>query len=230
MLTLAFDTSTARGSVAVLDQDKVLDHCEWERDVSHGELLTPALVKTLERAGREMRDVDHLAIGHGPGSFTGVRIAVNAARAISYSLAKPVYVFDTTEALANGVSKAASFPVAVLLNAHKNLMFFSTFTLTDGRWSRTSPLGAFDLESLEKSIKGPHLCLGDGFDELSSSMSENLRANLLRDDTAVDFPSAEVIGKLAFAERSRRSPLVWKDVQALYIRASGAEEKLKENR
>lgn len=224
---LALDTSTDLGSVAVLRAGQPLAAKTWSRVGSHGEHLTPALETCLASAKIEAKDLNYLALGHGPGSFTGVRIAVNAARSLSYALNIPVYAFDTTEILAADVTRN-DLPLAVLLNAHKNLIFASTFIWRDQKWQRALKLEAYDLKTLETHIQSPHLCVGDAFDEFSSVFSPHLRAHLVRDPSMSDRPQAEVLGKLAHQNLGIRQPLAWKSVQALYIRASGAEEKLRE--
>ena len=231
MLTLAFDTSTNKGSVAVLRDADVLARKSWNRESSHGELLTPALQSCLDSGNVNARDVDAFAIGHGPGSFTGVRVAVNAARAFAYCLSKPVYAFDTSEILVNAVS-ARIEPVLILINAHKSLVFASSFEWKSNAWQRLLPLRAYKIEELTSAVTKPHLCLGDAFDEYSSLMDAKLKANLIRDRSLSDEPAAEVVGALAVASfegRSNHPPLVWNEVQALYIRASGAEENVRES-
>jgi len=226
MLILAFDTSTSKGGVAVLRDDQFLCEKTWSREGSHGELLTPALQECLESAGLKTKDLDALAIGHGPGSFTGVRVTVNAARALAYALNLPVYVFDTTEIIAEAVNRH-DYPVAVLINAHKNLIFASTFEWENGLWRRKVPLAAYELNELGSLITSPHLALGDAFDEFAPSMDQALLQNLVRDPELSDEPNPVTLGLMAYKRRDSIQPLDWKNVQALYIRPSGAEENLR---
>jgi tRNA threonylcarbamoyladenosine biosynthesis protein TsaB len=231
MVTLALDTSTSLGGVAILKEDTVLGCVTWEREGSHGEHLTPALEKCLEAAGVETKDLDAIALGHGPGSFTGVRIAVNAARSLAFVLKKPVYCFDTTEILAFGCARR-DLPFLALVNAHKNLLYSSVFAHdpASGNWQRTTPLEARSIAEIEALVTSPHLCAGDGFDEYEKVFGPELRSFLVRDASTSDYPRPETLGRLFWSSRQSAQPLVWKEVQALYIRASGAEEKLRESR
>jgi N6-L-threonylcarbamoyladenine synthase/tRNA threonylcarbamoyladenosine biosynthesis protein TsaB len=235
MLTLAFDTSTSKGGVALSEDGRILNHRSWNRDSSHGELLTPALQEALESADRRMEQVQLLAIGNGPGSFTGVRIAVNAARALAYSRKIPVAVFDSATLLAAGANRK-DLPIAVMINAHKNLIFGATFRPLEGqhsslaRWQSLEKLRAMTLNEFSEIIDRPHLCLGDGYGEFADLMPQALRDNLVRDNTENDFPSAAILAQLASQSSLNLPPLVWNEVQALYIRASGAEENLKESK
>lgn len=227
MKLLAFDTSTGKGGVAVLQDDRVLSQKVWDRDVSHGELLTPALQDCLAEANLNSKDLDALAIGNGPGSFTGVRITVNAAKALGYALNKPVFVYDTAEILAAGVERN-DLPLVVGLNAHKNLLFTALYSATSTGWTKTRNLAVTTVDEFEKLITTPHICVGDGFDEFETQISPRLKSNLVRDPGLSDEPIPEILAKLALRNHKAHPPLVWKDVQALYIRASGAEEKLSE--
>lgn len=227
MIILALDTSTAQGGVAVLEGDRTLATRSWERKGSHSELLTAEIENCLKDAGRKIGQLQMIALGHGPGSFTGIRVAVNAARTLAYTLSIPVSVFDTNEILAAMVMRS-DLPVLALVNAQKNAVFAATFShgATEPR-ARTLDTTMVEAHELEALIKTPHLCLGDGYEALFSTLTPDLLVNLVRDPAVRDFPSAETLGRLAWLSRDSRPPLVWKDVQALYIRASGAEEKLK---
>lgn len=222
MLVLAFDTSTATGGVALFRDDQVLESTEWQRQGSHGELLTAKIESLLQNLGIELKQVDALAVGIGPGSFTGVRVAVNAAKSLAFALTKLIYTFDTSEIIAAGCRRT-DLPLAILTNAHKNMVFATTFRYRDGRWQRELPLEARDPAKLGELIQEPHLCLGDGFDEYRDLIDP---ANLLRDPSHSDVPRPESMISLM----KNTQPLEWKAVQALYIRDSGAEEKLREGR
>lgn len=228
---LVFDTSTAKGGVALLRQNTVLNRLVWSREASHGEFLTPAIQRTLEESQVTLHELDHIAVGYGPGSFTGVRVAVNAARALSYALngKGKIFAYDTTEILAAGVGQT-DLPVAVLMNAQKNHLFFSTFQFSNSTWMRSSSLRLVPIEEVEKTIQTPHYCVGDGYTDFNKFFSARLRSMLIRSPTFSDYPTPETLGQLDFMIGSTRQALVWKDLQALYLRPSGAEEKLEESR
>lgn len=225
MIILAFDTSTAKGGVAVAKNDSVLSRVLWERSGSHGEYLTPAIEKCLSDAGFKASQVDAIALGRGPGSFTGARIAVNVAKSLAYSLGeKPIYAFDTLELLARGTDRHLELPLVAMVNAHKNLVYASIFSTKDRR--RQSEIEALSIEELANQINVPHFCVGDAYNEFAPLFPPELKTLLVRDSAAADEPLPDVIAQLAFREREQRPTLGWKDLQPLYIRASGAEESL----
>lgn len=79
MIVLAFDTAAPVVSVAVHDGDRVVGEASGSGPMAHGELLAPAIAEALEQAGVAMADVTDVAVGVGPGPFTGLRVGVVTA-------------------------------------------------------------------------------------------------------------------------------------------------------
>ncbi len=208
----------------------LLANRSWLREKSHSELVTSTILDCLLEAKLKIENVERIAVGRGPGSFTGIRIAINAARALAYSLDVPLFAFDTNEILAAAVPSvtptAKQTPLLTVVNAHKNLLYSALHTFEDGAWVKRDGPAAWTIEEIEKQIQVPHLCVGDGYIEFENLFPPGLKSNLLRDKTILDYPSAEALARLSLGKSAR--PLVWKELQPLYIRASEAEEKLRD--
>ena len=101
MLTLAFDTATDAATAALVDDEEVLG----ERTTRAIRLLEDADA-LLRQAGAHQRDLDRLAVGVGPGSFTGVRLGLATARGLALALELPVAGVSTLDALAAGAPGA----------------------------------------------------------------------------------------------------------------------------
>jgi tRNA threonylcarbamoyladenosine biosynthesis protein TsaB len=101
---LAFDTSTYRCSVALGDGTRWLE-CDEELDQRHSERLLPISQGLLAEAGWGMHDLDGIAFGAGPGSFTGVRIACGVAQGLAYGLDRPALPVCTLQAIAQEASR-----------------------------------------------------------------------------------------------------------------------------
>jgi tRNA threonylcarbamoyladenosine biosynthesis protein TsaB len=230
MLTLSLDTSTEKGVTAVSSGTQILSSRTWLREKSHSELVTSTMQECMLEAGLEFKDLERLVVGQGPGSFTGIRIAINAVKTLAYTLKIPTFAYDTCEIIAAQIEQSGAVlpdPVLVLLNAHKNLLYTARFEFQDGFFQRTSATAALSLEEIAVLVQDqPHLCLGDGYLEWQNHLPAGLSALLLRSDEWSDFPRPEVLGQLPERPWPKVSPLDWNSIQALYIRASGAEEKL----
>jgi tRNA threonylcarbamoyl adenosine modification protein YeaZ len=140
VLTLALDTATPRSSCALLEGEKLLG----ERETKAVSVLAAADA-LLAEAGFTPADLDRIVCGTGPGSFTGIRIGLAAARGLALALALPLAGVSTLDALREGVP--GSLPV--IDGSRKEI-----FTLIEGRPAVTRP---------EQLAPAPGtLCVGDG--------------------------------------------------------------------
>ena len=100
MLILAIDTCDARGSVAVLEDEKVLSTAVHDSSEDYSTWLLPAVYGALLNAGRKLAEVGVYAAAAGPGSFTGVRVALTTVKAWSEVFGRPIAAVSRLEALA----------------------------------------------------------------------------------------------------------------------------------
>ncbi|WP_409344150.1 tRNA (adenosine(37)-N6)-threonylcarbamoyltransferase complex dimerization subunit type 1 TsaB [Paenibacillus sp. MBLB4367] len=101
---LAIDTSTATMTVALLAGSAVLGEKHNMSERNHSLYLMPVVQELLSEHGLQPNDLDGFAVGVGPGSYTGVRIGVTAAKTMAWALGKPVYGVSSLEALAYGAA------------------------------------------------------------------------------------------------------------------------------
>ncbi|GGH12753.1 tRNA (adenosine(37)-N6)-threonylcarbamoyltransferase complex dimerization subunit type 1 TsaB [Paenibacillus segetis] len=99
---LAFDTSTSSLAVAVMENDKLLAQVNILAERNHSAYLVTAIQECLDAAGLSRGDLDGIAVGLGPGSYTGIRIAVTTAKTLAWALNLPVVGFSSLEATAIG--------------------------------------------------------------------------------------------------------------------------------
>lgn len=118
-LLFAFDTSAAHCAVALLCGDRVLASRTEEMSKGQGERLIPLLEEVLCEAGQTWAALDGLAVGIGPGNFTGIRISVSAARGLALGLNVPAIGVSTLEALAYG----AKHPTLTCLDARRDRLY-----------------------------------------------------------------------------------------------------------
>ena len=104
MKLLALDTATEACSAAVLADGEVLERYELAPR-RHAALILPMIESVLAEAGLEISQLDAIAVGRGPGAFTGVRIAIGIAQGIAFAADLPVALVSTLAALALGTAR-----------------------------------------------------------------------------------------------------------------------------
>lgn len=242
---LAIETCTAAGSVAVIRSSdlKVLALNEWLRGRSHAEVMTPAMEDAVNLVGG-FKEISAIAVGIGPGSFTGIRVGLNAARAAAWNLGVPLLPICTTDALLEGVlaSGTANVPqnatsvsatVAAVINAQMGHVFVATAKANAKSNEFSRPVAMTPEEfALRFPLNSDQrlLLVGDGVDLIREAL-ENRGVQYRHLDRSLDFPHATTLGRMAARKMvgHNRESLVrnfnWQTAQPLYIRGSGAEEK-----
>lgn len=122
-LILSFDTSAAHCAAALVSGDQILGALSEPLQKGQAERLIPMLEEVLEGAGKKWDDLDLIAVGVGPGNFTGVRIAVSTARSLALSLGVPAVGVSVFEALAFGTKGRAT----VSRDARRGMVFSQEF-------------------------------------------------------------------------------------------------------
>jgi tRNA threonylcarbamoyladenosine biosynthesis protein TsaB len=195
MLTLAFDTATSVATSALLSDGEVVG----ERSSRAVRVLADA-EELLERAGAEPRELGRLVVGTGPGSFTGVRIGLAAARALAFALELPLAGVSTLEALAAGAPGA----VPVVDAGRREI-----FTLVDGAPVVTAPA--------ELAVEPGTTCVGDGAVRYREVL-ESLGAEIPPRESELHAPRARFHAELA---REFVDPAA---VEPIYLRLPDAEQ------
>jgi len=198
VLTLAFDTATAVATSALVDGDEVLG----ER-VSRAQTLLEDVDALLRQAGAHPADLDSLAVGLGPGSFTGVRIGLAVARGLALSLDLPGSGVSTLAALASGAPDAR--PV---IDAKRR----EVFTLVDGEPCVLSPQ--------ELTLDEGTVCVGDGAKRYRQLLEER-GAVVPADDDERHLPRARFHAALA----GEAGPV--DGLEPLYLRIPDADRNLR---
>jgi tRNA threonylcarbamoyladenosine biosynthesis protein TsaB len=196
MLTLAFDTATSAATSALVRDGDLL-----AEGVSRAVRVLADAEELLEQVDARPRDVQQLVVGTGPGSFTGVRMGLAAARSLAFALELPLAGVSTLDALAAGAP--GSLPV---IDAGRR----EVFTLVDGRPAVLAP-GELRLES-------GTVCVGDGAVRYREVL-EALGAEVPPRESELHLPRARFHAQLAteFVEPDA--------VEPLYLRLPDAEQR-----
>jgi len=132
---LGFDTSAAHCAAALLRGDRVLGQRHEDMAKGQAERLFPMLEELLSEAGLGWPDIGVIGVGTGPGNFTGIRVAVAAARGLSLALRIPAIGIGVTEATAYGLPR----PCRIVIPSRKDQVIWQDFGIeaaesgTEGR-------------------------------------------------------------------------------------------------
>jgi tRNA threonylcarbamoyladenosine biosynthesis protein TsaB len=108
VLLLAVDTSGTQVSVALHDGDRLSARRDVADPRRHAEVLAPSLTSMLDEAGRQLHEVSDLAVGVGPGPFTGLRVGLVTAEMLGHVLGVPIHGVCSLDALAWGAVRAGT--------------------------------------------------------------------------------------------------------------------------
>jgi len=103
MLILALDSSTQTGAVSLCQGERIIAEYNLNLKMTHSQRLMPQVVRVMEETQMELNELDGIAVGIGPGSFTGIRIGVATAKSLAQVLEIPIVSVSTLEVLANSL-------------------------------------------------------------------------------------------------------------------------------
>ena len=164
MLILAFETTAKSCSVALHDGRKLLAESYQNSGLTHSQTLMVMAQDLLKVCGRTAADVTHLAVAAGPGSFTGVRIGVSAAKGFAWGAELPVYGVSTLEAMALSLG-AWEGHICCCMDARRKQVYNAIFLAQGGKLERITEDRAISLEELQSELEhidGPIYLVGDG--------------------------------------------------------------------
>ena len=164
MLILAFETTAKAGSVALLEDGKLLAESYQNTGLTHSQTLMVMAEDMLKAAGKSMADVTAVAVAEGPGSFTGVRIGVAAAKGLAWGAELPCYGVSTLESMALTLGAYQGY-ICPVMDARRSQVYTAIFHADKGELTRVEEDMAISLAELGEKIKNfgqPVFLVGDG--------------------------------------------------------------------
>ena len=126
-MLLAFDTATPHVTVALHDGERVVAEYASSEAMRHGEMLAPGIADVLAQAGATSRDVTAIAVGVGPGPFTGLRVGLVTARTMALALQIPVYGVCTLDVLAAEAMDAGHDVFQIATDARRKEVYLASY-------------------------------------------------------------------------------------------------------
>ena len=176
MLILAFETSAKAASVAILENGKLLGESYQNTGLTHSQTLMVMAEDLLKQVGKTVDDLTAVAVAEGPGSFTGVRIGVAAAKGFAWGREIPCYGISTLEAMALSLG-AWEGHVCACMDARRNQVYNSVFYVNHGELERFSDDRAISLADLKNELEhmdGPIFLVGDGAELTYKTLSPDI--------------------------------------------------------
>jgi tRNA threonylcarbamoyladenosine biosynthesis protein TsaB len=225
LLILAFETSAKAASVALHDGAKLLAESYQNTGLTHSQTLMVMAEDMLKQCGYTAKDVTHVAVAAGPGSFTGVRIGVAAAKGLAWGLQVPCCGVSTLEAMAKNMGIYAGIVCAVM-DARRNQVYNALFRVENGNFSRITEDRAISLADLGAELsqmEGEAYLVGDGSLVAKAALGDRVIApaehRMHQRAAGVAMVAAEMIAAGAICDAESMQPN--------YLRLSQAErEKL----
>lgn len=172
MRVLAIDTALAACSAAIFDSDasRILANQSVAMTRGHAEALMPLLERVMSEAGTDFAGIDRIAVTTGPGSFTGLRVGIAAARGIALAAEKPAVGVTTLLAYAAPYQIEGRFPIVAAIDARHDHVYLQVFA-SGGRplaEPRLAPLR----EAAEAAATAPARLVGSAAQAVAAALPE----------------------------------------------------------
>ena len=196
MKLLGIETSTRACSVAVSDEETPLALMTVAGKDRPSDHLMIAIEHCLKTAGLKAAELDGIAVSAGPGSFTGIRVGVTAAKTLALTLKKPVVAVSSLDVAAANVP-ACRWPLWVLVDARKEKIYAARYETDGGGWPRRQ--GDEQLLTPEQTLAqltGDIAVIGDALVRYGPMLREHLGEHLHALPPALWVPQASAVCRL----------------------------------
>ena len=180
MLILAFETSAKAASVALMEGEKLLGESYQNTGLTHSQTLMVMAEDLLKQCNKTVQDVTAVAVAEGPGSFTGVRIGVAAAKGFAWGREIPCYGISTLEAMAESLGIYQGY-VCPVMDARRSQVYNALFYVNNGvveRRKEDRAISLADLGAELAELNAPIFLVGDGSDLTHRTLKEQVNVIL----------------------------------------------------
>lgn len=223
---LFIDTATEQGSIALYKDDKILYNKVFSSDLNHLQVLHPAIEKMLKQAKVSLNDIGYFGVDIGPGSFTGIRIGVTAARTFAQAGKKSIFGTPSLDIISKSACDYDRL-VCVIIDGKKNRIYTAFYVNKNDSSERISDY--FDIEAGEllgkvnnyKKKYDKVLFLGSG-QENYQDILKKCELKPIFTSTKYFYPQAK---NIYFCMNKAELSRDYESIIPFYLRKSDAEEK-----
>ncbi|MGQ9673892.1 MAG: tRNA (adenosine(37)-N6)-threonylcarbamoyltransferase complex dimerization subunit type 1 TsaB [Candidatus Aminicenantales bacterium] len=225
MLILALDTTTASGSVALLEKGKLLAEINTFSGISHSARLLRSVDELLHLSSLSIRKVEGFAVAIGPGSFTGIRIGLSTVKAFALASGKVVAPVSTLEALAFKLRDSQARLICPILDAQKGEIFAALVEFKAGGLVTILPPAAYKPDAFFSQLPAHRMVsfIGNGVDPFRKKIGAYLKDKARFPDRTLFL--AHEVGLLGYELLKKGRGRSSDELEPLYLRRSQAEEK-----
>ncbi|MCM8766109.1 MAG: tRNA (adenosine(37)-N6)-threonylcarbamoyltransferase complex dimerization subunit type 1 TsaB [Candidatus Omnitrophica bacterium] len=162
MKILSLDSSTKILTMAINEDKEILFEVELQAEFSCNKILFSLLKEMFNKTGISLKDIELFAVGIGPGSFTGTRIALSVMKTFSYLENKPISGVSTLDIIAANLKGEVKELICPIMDAKKGNLYSAIYRKVDERLERISDYLLISLEDLLKRLDRDVFFLGDG--------------------------------------------------------------------
>jgi tRNA threonylcarbamoyladenosine biosynthesis protein TsaB len=205
----------------VLRDGVLVQEVMLRQDQRSAQSLTIALRELMQGAGVTAQEVKLVAVAHGPGSFTGLRVGLMAAKVLAYAWKCEVVGVDTLEVIAQQANAAEGGRVWGVVDAQRQQLFAATFRVQGGEYHPELPSTVLSRQQLLDSLEPGDVVAGAGLKPLLDKLPTGVTVA----DQDNWQPRAATVGPMADKIlKTSKSLRTWQELQPHYLRGSAAEE------
>lgn len=239
MYILAIETTGAFASAALMKDGDIIGHVAGHDRFSHLQNLMPQIRQVLQEGDVSLEAVDVIAVSCGPGSFTGIRIGVSSARALSQITGKPCEAVSSLAALAMRAGEyheraedieRGKILICPMLDARRNQIYAGGYLMEDGYPKELIKAGPYMLDEFlsESEEYDRILLLGDALDAYSEQIRSLRFSGTETAPESIRYQDAASVAKLALRQYEKNGGITYDQLKPDYMRMAEAERKLKE--
>lgn len=224
MLVLAFDTSTSRGSLALVADDRILAEYTLESPASYLNRLLVGIEQLFVDTGRTLKEVGLIVVSAGPGNFTGLRLGLATAKGLALAQGCPVVAIKTLDALAANFPWS-SLPVAAIIDAKKHEVYAAFYHCQAGAPVLRGDYLLLPPPTLAASIQAPTILTGPGLERYGALFEELLGTLAVLPPPELRLVRASVLARLGLAHFANGEVPASDRLTPFYLRPADAEIK-----
>ena len=228
MKILAIDTSAKAASACIAQEDKIIGEFFINTSLTHSQTLMPMIEQLCKNAQVPISEIEAVAVNAGPGSFTGVRIGVAAAKGLAFDKSLPCVAVSTLESMAYN-ALGSDCVVCAVMDARCSQVYNALFRVSGEKTERLCSDRALSLTDLEQDIKAyggeKIMLIGDGA-EITFEFLRNSLSNVILAPVNIRIQKASSTALAAFKRISEGKLTTDEKLMPAYLRLPQAQREL----